>query len=92
MGSDGKNRGARPNFVVVGLPLEKKGKGCREERRCIPMRKKITVLLATGMMLLITAFPAMAAPPAAADFGLHTAHEAIPEGVPGHEHVPHPSS
>jgi len=57
------------------------------------MRKKINVLLATGMMLLISASPAMGAPPAAADFGLHTAHhEAIPEGVPGHEHVPHPSS
>ena len=57
------------------------------------MRKKIAVLLATVMMLLISASPAVAAPPAAADFGLHTAHhEAIPEGVPGHEHVPHPSS
>ena len=57
------------------------------------MRKKITVLLATGMMLLISASPTMAAPPAAADVGLHTAHhEAIPEGVPGHEHVPHPTS
>ena len=57
------------------------------------MRKRISVLLATGMLLLISASPAMAVPPAAADFGLHTAHhEAIPEGVPGHEHVPHPSS
>jgi hypothetical protein len=55
------------------------------------MRKKMTVLLAAVMMLLITAAPAMAAP-AAADFGLHTAHESIPEGVPGHEHVPFPSS
>jgi hypothetical protein len=55
------------------------------------MRKKMTVLLAAVMMLLTTASPAMATPPAAADFGLHTAHESIPEGVPGHEHVPFPS-
>ena len=56
------------------------------------MRKKMTVLLAAVMMLLTAASPVMASPPAAADFGLHTAHdEAIPEGVPGHEHVPHPS-
>ena len=63
-----------------------------EGRRCVLMRKKMTVLLAAVMMLLSAASPVMASPPAAADFGLHTAHdEAIPEGVPGHEHVPHPS-
>jgi hypothetical protein len=49
------------------------------------MRKKITVLLAAVMMLLTIASPA------AAQKGLETAHESIPEGVPGHEHVPFPS-
>jgi len=56
------------------------------------MRKKMSVFLAAVMMLLTIASPAMAAPPAAAHHGLHTAHESIPEGVPGHEHVPYPPS
>ena len=63
-----------------------------EGRRCVLMRKKLIVLLAAVMTLLTAVSPAIASPPDAADFGLHTAHhEAIPEGVPGHEHVPHPS-
>ena len=49
------------------------------------MRKKITVLLGAVMMLLAIASPA------AAQGGLETAHDSIPEGVPGHEHAPYPS-
>jgi hypothetical protein len=60
------------------------------ERRYVRMRKKMTMFLAAVITLLITASPAMADPPAAAHHGLHTAHEAIPDGVPGHEHVPYP--
>jgi hypothetical protein len=56
------------------------------------MRKKMTMFLAAVMTLLITASPAMADPPAAAEHGLHTAHYfALPADSPAHDNVPHPS-
>jgi hypothetical protein len=52
-------------------------------------------LVCTAVLALICALamtvPATADPPGPASFGLCTAHfAAIPEGVPGHEHVPEP--
>jgi hypothetical protein len=82
-----------PNLVVAGFLLEGKGKKEIAERRCVRMRKKMTMFLAAVMTLLITASPAMADPPAAAHHGLHTAHDAIPaEAATAHENVPYPPS
>jgi hypothetical protein len=52
-------------------------------------------LVCAAALALVWAFvmivPASAEPPPAGSFGLCTAHfAAIPEGVPGHEHVPEP--
>ena len=55
------------------------------------MRKKMTLFVAAVMALLTTVSPALADPPATAPGqGLHTAHESIPEGVPGHDYAPYP--